>query len=110
MEKIPSIKIGDKIIQPKNPKLKAWRKFLEFFSQSNENLKKTSLVDYTDELIDLVQIGFNREEISAETIENNVSVGELKGLTLDLFSWLQEIFFKGIEEIPKNAENPADEI
>ena len=100
----PIIKIAGKIITPKNPKMKAWRKFLEFFDKSDEELKATTLAEYTDFLIELIQLGFNSEEVTAESIEENLSVGELKPLVMELFSWLQMIFFNGVEAIPKNAE------
>ena len=105
----PSIKISGKTFTPKEPKMKAWRKFLEFFSKDNEDLKNTSLSDYTDSMLELIELGFNREEVTVKSIEENLSVGDLKPLTLNLFSWLQMLFFSGIEEIPKNAQE-AEEI
>ena len=105
---IPTIKIAGKSITPKNPKMKVWRKFLEFFDKSDEELKAMSLSEYTSAMIELIRLGFNREEITLESIEENLSVGELRPLVLDLFSWLQMVFFKGVAEIPKNEETAED--
>ena len=104
----PKIKINGKTITPKNPKMKAWRKFLEFFDKSNEELTTTSLAEYTDSMIELIQLSFSREEVTAETNEENLSVAELKPLTLELFNWLQTIFFTGLEETSKNAQTAED--
>ena len=109
---IPTIKIAGKIVKPSSPKMKAWRKFLEFYDQSEENIKSKTLLEYTEEMADLIVIGFNREEVTKETIEENLSLAEFKNLTTDLFKWLQRIFFTGLEEIP-NAEqaiNPDSQV
>lgn len=104
---IPTIKIGDKVIKPSSPKMKAWRKFLEFYDQSADDFKAKSLSECTDEMAKLIVIGFNRAEVTEESVEDNLSLAEFKNLTTDLFKWLQRIFFTGIEQIP-NAETAAD--
>ena len=107
--KIPTITIRGKTITPKSPKMKAWRKYLEFFDQSNEEIKAMTLAEYTNSMIDLIQLAFNRDEVTAESIEENVEVAELQNLLRQSFTWLQKVFFAGVEEIPKNATE-AEEI
>lgn len=105
----PTITVEGKVITPKSPKMKVWRKYLEFFEKSNEELKTMSLAEYTDTIIELIQLAFNREEVTAESIEENVNVSDLQKVLRDTFGWLQMIFFTGVEEITKNAE-AAEEI
>ena len=107
--KIPTIKISGKTITPKNPKMKVWRKFLEFFDKSDEELKIMTLAEYTDSMIELIQLTFDKDEVTAESIEENLSVSELKPTVQYSFTWLQALFFEGVEEIPKNATE-AEEI
>ena len=104
----PTIKINGKIITPKNPKMKVWRKFLEFFDKSNEEFKNMTLAEYTDSMIELIQLAFDSDEVTAESIEENLSVSELKPTVQNAFTWLQKLFFEGVEEIPKNAEAAAE--
>ena len=107
MEK-PTITISGKIFKPSSPKMKTWRKFLEFFEKSNEELKEMTLSEYTDSMLDLIQAGFDSEDLTAELIEENLNVSEVRQLTLELFTWLREVFFTGLEEIPKNADAAAE--
>ena len=104
----PTIKINGKIITLKNPKMKVWRKFLEFFDKSNEEFKNMTLAEYTDSMIELIQLAFDSDEVTAESIEENLSVSELKPTVQNAFTWLQKLFFEGVEEIPKNAEAAAE--
>ena len=101
--KTPTIKINGKIIRPQSPKMKAWRKFLEFYEKDETELQSMSLAEYTDIISDLIVVGFNRDEVTKETLEENLSVAEFRNLYKQLSAWLQRIFFTGIEEIP-NAE------
>ena len=104
----PTIKINGKTITLKNPKMKVWRKFLEFFDKSNEEFKNMTLAEYTDSMIELIQLAFDSDEVTAESIEENLSVSELKPTVQNAFTWLQKLFFEGVEEIPKNAEAAAE--
>ena len=100
----PTIKINGKTIKASQPKMKVWRKFLEFFDKSNEELKAMSLAEYTDSMLELIQLTFDKTEVTEQSIEENLSVSELKPLVQYAFTWLQTLFFEGVEEIPKNAE------
>lgn len=104
----PSIKIEGKVITPNNPRMKAWRKYLEFFDQDEEVLRQKSLAEYTDSMIELIVLGFNAVEVTKEALEEVLGVGEVKPLMLKVFRWLQTIFFIGLENLPKNAEEAAD--
>lgn len=105
----PSLVIGGKTITPKNPKMKAWRKFLAFFDKNNDELSAMTLSEYTDEMIDLIICGFNREEVTAESLNEVLDLSEVKPLTLKMFQWLQNVFFAGLEDMPKNAETAAED-
>lgn len=104
---VPTIKIDGKVIKPAPPKMKAWRKFLEFYEKDEEELKSMTLSEYTDALIDLIVIGFNQPEITAEKVEEILGISELKPLSLKIFRWLQRVFFLGLDSIP-NVEEAAE--
>ena len=104
---VPTIKIDGKIIKTANPKMKAWRKFLEFYEKDKADLKSMTLSEYTNEIIDLIVIGFDRPEITSDKVEEIIGVSELKPLSLKIFRWLQQVFFLGLEEIP-NAETATE--
>ena len=88
--------------------MKVWRKYLEFFDKSNEELQKMLLSEYTDSMIELIRLVFNHEKVTDESIEENLSVAELKPLMLDAFNWLQRVFFTWVEQIPKNEGAAAE--
>lgn len=104
----PSIKIDGKFITPKNPKMKAWRKYLEFFDTDAETVRQKSLAEYTDSMIELIVLGFNTAEVTAEKLDEVLGVGEVKQLMMKLFQWLQTIFFVGFENLPKNAAEAGE--
>lgn len=103
----PSIKIDGKIILPKSPTMKVWRKFLEFREKDEDELKQMTLTEYTDAHIDLIVTAFNREEVTPEKLNEVLNVSDVKPLTAEIFRWLQAIFFLGLEKIP-NAETGTD--
>ena len=105
MKNIPSIKFEGKIIVAKSPKMKLWRKFLEFYDKSEDELKEMTLSEYTDAHIELISLTFS--EIPAEKLEDVLEVGEIKNLTAEIFRWLQKIFFTGTENLP-NAETGTE--
>ena len=102
----PTINIDGKIIRPSVPKMGVWRKFLEFYEKDNVDLKTMRLSEYTDALINLVVIGFDNPEVTAEKVEEFIGLNDLRTLVLNIFRWLQQIFFLGIESIP-NADEVA---
>lgn len=103
---VPTIKIDGKEIKPAPPKMGVWRKFLEFYEKDNMELKTMKLSEYTDTLINLVVIGFNKPEVTAEKVEELISLSELRPLILKIFRWLQQVFFLGLEALP-NEETAA---
>ena len=104
----PIITINGKNIKSSNPKMKVWRKFLEFFDKSDEEFKNMTLAEYTNSMLELLQLLFDHDEVTAESLEENLSVSELKPTVQNAFTWLQKLFFEGVEEIPKNAEAAAE--
>ena len=103
----PNLKIDGKLIKPKSTTMKAWRRFLEFYERDDEDLQSITLSEYTDELVDLIVIGFNRDEVTAEKIEETLGVSQLKPLAQEIYRWLQSVFFLGLEELP-NAETGTE--
>lgn len=107
--KAPTLKIGGKTIKAESPKMKVWRKFLEFYNKDEEEFREMTLAEYTDAYIGLAVLAFNNPEVTEETLEENLSVHEIKPLVAEIFRWLQTIFFLGTDKLPNADEVAATE-
>ena len=93
----PTLHIAGREITPKPPKMKVWREFLAFFDADKEGL---SLEDFLDEHVRLIILGFGREEVTRESVEENVDVADIVPLTRSLFRWIQALTFSKLVNLP----------
>ena len=96
MEK-PTLWIAGREITPHPPKMKVWREFLAFFDADKEGL---SIEDFLDEHVRLIILGFGREEVTKESVEENVDVADIVPLTRALFRWVQSLTFSKLVNLP----------
>ena len=101
----PILHIAGREIMPNPPKMKVWREFLAFFDADKEGL---SLEDFLDEHVRLIILGFGREEVTRESVEENVDVADIVPLTRYLFRWIQSLTFSKLVNLPnEEAEKEA---
>ena len=93
----PSLHIAGREIMPHPPKMKVWREFLAFFDADKEGL---SLEDFLDAHVRLIVLGFGREEVTRESVEENVDVADIVPLTRSLFRWIQSLTFSKLVNLP----------
>ena len=93
----PKLHIAGREITPHPPKMKVWRAFLAFFDADKEGL---SLEDFLDEHVRLIILGFGREEVTKEVIDENVEVADIVPLTRALFRWIQSLTFSKLVNLP----------
>ena len=93
----PKLHIACREITPNPPKMKVWREFLTFFDADKEGL---SLEDFLDEHVRLIILGFGREEVTRESVEENVDVADIVPLTRALFRWVQSLTFSKLVNLP----------
>ncbi|EFM24310.1 hypothetical protein [Selenomonas sp. oral taxon 149] len=93
----PKLHIAGREITPNPPKMKVWRAFLAFFDADKEDL---SLEDFLDEHVRLIVLGFGREEVTRESVEENVDVADIVPLTRFLFRWIQSLTFSKLVNLP----------
>ena len=100
----PILHIAGREIMPNPPKMKVWREFLAFFDADKEGL---SLEDFLDEHVRLIVLGFGREEVTRESVEENVDVADIVPLTRSLFRWIQSLTFSKLVNLP-NGETEKE--
>ena len=100
----PILHIAGREITPNPPKMKVWREFLAFFDADKEGL---SLEDFLDEHVRLIILGFGREEVTKESVEENVDVADIVPLTRALFHWIQSLTFSKLVNLP-NGETEKE--
>ena len=93
----PSLHIAGSEVVPNPPKMKVWREFLAFFDADKEGL---SLEDFLDEHVRLIVLGFGRDEVTRESVEENVDVADIVPLTRSLFRWIQSLMFSKLVNLP----------
>ena len=93
----PKLHVAGREIVPNPPKMKVWREFLAFFDADKEGL---SLEDFLDEHVRLIVLGFGREEVTRESVEENVDVADIVPLTRYLFRWIQSLTFSKLVNLP----------
>ena len=93
----PILHIAGREITPNPPKMKVWREFLAFFDTDMEGL---SLEDFLDGHVRLIVLGFGREEVTKESVEENVDVADIVPLTRNLFRWIQSLTFSKLVNLP----------
>ena len=93
----PTLYIAGREITPSSPKMKVWREFLAFFDADKEGL---SLEDFLDEHVRLIILGFGRDEVTRESVEENVDIADIVPLTRALFRWIQSLTFSKLVKLP----------
>ena len=93
----PILHIAGREITPNPPKMKVWREFLAFFDADMEGL---SLEDFLDEHVRLIVLGFGRDEVTRESVEENVDIADIVPLTRALFRWIQSLTFSKLVNLP----------
>ena len=93
----PILHIAGKEIVPNPPKMKVWREFLAFFDAEKQDM---DLEDFLDEHDRLIVLGFGREEVTKESVEEYVDVADIVPLTRALFRWIQSLTFSKLVNLP----------
>jgi len=93
----PKLHIAGREITPHPPKMKVWREFLAFFDAERQDM---DLEDFLDEHVRLIVLGFGREEVTKESVEENVDVADIVPLTRALFRWIQSLTFSKLVNLP----------
>ena len=93
----PILHIAGREITPKPPKMKVWRAFLAFFDADKQDM---NLEDFLDAHVRLIILGFGREEVTRESVEENVDVADIVPLTRALFRWIQSLTFSKLVNLP----------
>ena len=93
----PILHIAGREITPHPPKMKVWRTFLAFFDTDKQDM---NLEDFLDEHVSLIILGFGREEVTKEVIDENVEVADIVPLTRALFRWIQSLTFSKLVNLP----------
>ena len=93
----PKLHIAGREITPNPPKMKVWRTFLAFFDADKQDM---NLEDFLDAHVRLIVLGFGREEVTRESVEENVDVADIVPLTRALFRWIQSLTFSKLVNLP----------
>ena len=93
----PMLHIAGREITPKPPKMKVWRAFLAFFDAEKQNM---DLEAFLDAHVRLIVLGFGRDEVTRESVEENVDVADIVPLTRALFRWIQSLTFSKLVNLP----------
>ena len=93
----PMLHIAGREITPHPPKMKVWRTFLAFFDAEKQDM---DLEDFLDAHVRLIVLGFGREEVTKESVEENVDVADIVPLTRALFRWVQSLQFSKLVNLP----------
>ena len=93
----PILHIAGREITPNPPKMKVWRTFLAFFDAEKQDM---DLETFLNEHVRLIILGFGREEVTKESVEENVDVADIVPLTRALFRWIQSLTFSKLVKLP----------
>ena len=93
----PTLHIAGREITPKPPKMKVWREFLAFFDAEKQDM---DLEAFLDEHVRLIVLGFGRDDVTKEVIDENVDVADIVPLTRALFRWIQSLTFSKLVNLP----------
>ena len=93
----PKLHIAGREITPHPPKMKVWREFLAFYDADKQDM---NLEDFLDAHVRLIVLCFGREEVTRESVEENVDVADIVPLTRTLFRWIQSLTFSKLVNLP----------
>ncbi len=92
---IPVIVVDGKEIKAGSPKARAWR---ELYGSG------ATFEDALDTMVDGIVLVFNREDVTADTVYNNVDLAEVPELYKKCIDYVVSIFTTAMENAPKNAD------
>ena len=93
----PKLHIAGREITPHPPKMKVWRTFLAFFDADKQDM---NLEDFLEAHVRLIVLGFGRDDVTKEVIDENVDVADIVPLTRYLFRWIQSLTFSKLVNLP----------
>jgi len=93
----PKLHIAGREITPHPPKMKVWREFLAFFDADKQDM---NLEDFLEAHVRLIVLGFGRDDVTKEVIDENVDVADIVPLTRSLFRWIQSLTFSKLVNLP----------
>jgi len=93
----PMLHIAGREITPHPPKMKVWREFLAFFDAEKQDM---DLEAFLDEHVRLIVLGFGRDEVTRESVEENVDIVDIVPLTRSIFRWIQSLTFSKLVNLP----------
>lgn len=93
----PEIKLNGKAYMPRSPKMKVWREFLAFFDADKKDM---ALEEYLDRNVELIVLAFDNENVTKESIDENLELADVVPLVRNLFLWLQSLTFSKLVKIP----------
>ena len=77
-----------------------WREFLAFYDADKTNM---DIEDYLEKQVDLIILGFNQPEVTKESLDEYVEVGDIVPLSRQLFQWIQSLTFSKLVKVPNGA-------
>lgn len=93
----PKLVICGKEVRPAPPKMRVWREFLAFFDRDKGDMP---VDDFLDAHIRLIVLAFGRQDVTKETVEDNLEIAEVVPLVRELFRWLQAQTFAKLVQLP----------
>ena len=100
----PAININDKKIVMQKPKIKLWRKMIQFTEkQQNGELNGEAAFD---EMLDVVVVAFNHPDVTRETVEENTDFDELTAIFTHIAKQVSSLAATKAAQFP-NGGTPA---
>ena len=96
----PTIKIEGRTIMPRPPKMRVWREFLAFFDLDKKDM---DIEEYLDKQVELIVLAFNRPEVTKETLDECMEIGDIVPLARQLFKWIQSLTFSKLVKLPNGT-------
>lgn len=102
--KTPTITLNGKTFTPAPPKVKLWREITKFKEKFSDALPTDEQA--LDEMEDLIVSAFNCSEITRETIDEQLNLGEFIPLFTQIAEWVAEVVTGKASELP-NGDTPT---
>ncbi len=100
---IPTIIVGEKKYKPKKPKVKLWRKIVEYnrkYGGEEEVADFHANIEIYEAILDLLAECFGNPEITPEIIEENVDLDELMPKFYEVTGWVAETLTQNAQQLP----------
>ena len=93
----PYIYINDAKIEPTEPTMGVWRRFMKLTEKQTGDIRVS---EFTDNAIDMIVLVFNDKRVTKESIDEHVKVSEIVPLARKLAGWMQSLVFEKLNDIP----------